>query len=44
MRTRVQRGRVRLRELFEACCRFEFDARGAIVEAQPHATPPRCGC
>ena len=31
MRTRVQRGRVRLRALFDACCRFEVDARGGVV-------------
>jgi RNA polymerase sigma-70 factor (ECF subfamily) len=30
LKSRVQRGRARLRERLEACCRFDFDARGAI--------------
>lgn len=41
MKSRVQRGRARLRELVDACCRFELDVRGRVVgfEAK-HA----CGC
>jgi len=39
MRTRVQRGRERLRALFDACCQFELDRRGGIVSYES-----RCGC
>lgn len=39
LKARVQRGRRRLREEFEACCDFVHDARGAPIEAKP-----RCGC
>jgi RNA polymerase sigma-70 factor (ECF subfamily) len=30
LKSRVQRARARLRERLEACCRFDFDARGGI--------------
>jgi RNA polymerase sigma-70 factor (ECF subfamily) len=40
MKSRVQRGRAQLRALFEACCDFEVDARGRVVDATPRAT---CG-
>lgn len=39
LKARVQRGRRRLREEFEACCEFVQDGRGAVIEARP-----RCGC
>lgn len=32
MKSRVQRGRRMLRELFEACCEIALDARGHIVD------------
>ena len=35
MKSRVQRGRRMLRELFEACCEIALDARGRIVEYSP---------
>jgi RNA polymerase sigma-70 factor (ECF subfamily) len=35
MKSRVQRGRRMLRELFEACCEIALDARGRIVEYAP---------
>jgi RNA polymerase sigma-70 factor (ECF subfamily) len=31
MKSRVQRGRARLRELVDACCRFDIDVRGSVV-------------
>ena len=31
MKSRVQRGRVKLRELFDACCAIELDARNRVV-------------
>ncbi len=39
LKARVQRGRRRLREEFEACCEFVQDGRGAIIDARP-----RCAC
>jgi RNA polymerase sigma-70 factor (ECF subfamily) len=35
MKSRVQRGRRLLRELFEACCEIALDARGRVVEYAP---------
>jgi RNA polymerase sigma-70 factor, ECF subfamily len=35
-RSRVQRARARLREFLEACCRFDFDARGNLTSATRH--------
>lgn len=32
MKSRVRRGRMRLREIFEACCTIECDARGRVVD------------
>lgn len=34
-KSRVQRGRKRLRELLDACCQFQFDGRGNILASQP---------
>jgi RNA polymerase sigma-70 factor (ECF subfamily) len=47
MKSRVQRGRVRLRELFEACCRIGLDARGHVIscERRPAGPAPKnCRC
>ena len=46
MKSRVQRARGRLRSAFEACCRLQFDARGAVREFdQPAGSScqPSCG-
>lgn len=32
MKSRVRRGRQRLREMFEACCAIDTDARGRVVD------------
>jgi RNA polymerase sigma-70 factor (ECF subfamily) len=42
MRTRVQRGRARLRAIFDACCRFEFDRRGSVVACEPRGCATDC--
>lgn len=34
-KSRVQRARAGLKELLEACCRFELDRRGNIIEMTP---------
>ena len=36
-KSRVQRGRVRLKEMLFDCCRFEFDRRGGVIDCQPRA-------
>lgn len=35
MKSRVQRGRRLLRELFEACCEIALDARGHVIDYTP---------
>ena len=46
MKSRVQRGRERLRELFEDCCAIALDARGRVIACEPRARgKPFCdGC
>jgi RNA polymerase sigma-70 factor (ECF subfamily) len=39
VKSRVQRGRMQLKELLMNCCRFEFDRRGSLTDYAPH---PRC--
>jgi RNA polymerase sigma-70 factor (ECF subfamily) len=36
-KSRVQRGREQLRQNLVACCRFEFDRRGRVIDCTPHA-------
>lgn len=43
MKSRVQRGRERLRELLDACCRIGVDARGKVVDCEPR-DPTGCRC
>lgn len=38
MKSRVQRGRRKLRASIEACCRIGVDARGRVVECSPRGT------
>ena len=45
MKSRVQRGRERLREIFDACCEISLDARGRVVECEPRPDRPvACHC
>lgn len=37
MKSRVQRGRQKLREALEDCCRIALDARGRVVSCEPRA-------
>jgi RNA polymerase sigma-70 factor (ECF subfamily) len=41
MKSRVQRGRRMLREMFEECCSLKIDARGHVMEAERRE--PACG-
>ncbi|OHD79169.1 MAG: RNA polymerase sigma factor SigZ [Spirochaetes bacterium RIFOXYC1_FULL_54_7] len=34
-KSRVQRGRAKLKEMFLDCCQFEFDHRGQVTDYQP---------
>lgn len=45
MKSRVQRGRQKLREAFEDCCTIETDARGRVIDYKPRpdGKPPN-GC
>ncbi len=45
VKSRVQRGRVLLREKLNACCQLQFDARGALVdyECRHAGDPDSCG-
>jgi len=38
-KSRVQRGREKLRDTLDACCRVEFDRRGNVLDIEPR---PRC--
>jgi len=40
-KSRVRRARLQLRDMLERCCRFEFDRRGTVIDAIPHAA---CDC
>ena len=42
VKSRVQRGRRRLRERLQACCELEFDRRGGVVGWRPRQDS--CGC
>lgn len=49
MKSRVQRGRERLRALIEACCEIALDARGQIIACEPRSPggpggPGGCRC
>ncbi|MBC7976322.1 MAG: sigma-70 family RNA polymerase sigma factor, partial [Myxococcales bacterium] len=41
MKSRVQRGRAQLRQLFEDCCDIALDARGKVIDYAPRRCP--CG-
>lgn len=42
MKSRVQRGRQKLRESLEACCEFALDARNSVLECRPKGGD--CAC
>jgi RNA polymerase sigma-70 factor (ECF subfamily) len=44
MKSRVQRGRAQLRELFERCCEIAVDARGKPTDFTPRAQPSCKSC
>lgn len=47
MKSRVQRGRARLRALFESCCEIALDARGRVIGCEPKPNGPQpvnCCC
>ncbi len=44
MKSRVQRGRARLKILLLDCCHVELDRRGAVLEFGPRKNGPACGC
>ena len=42
-KSRVRRARGRLKRMLQACCRFEFDRRGHIIDSQPNEGPYASG-
>jgi RNA polymerase sigma-70 factor, ECF subfamily len=44
MKSRVQRGRAQLRELFETCCQIALDARGKVTDFEPRTQPSCKSC
>jgi RNA polymerase sigma-70 factor, ECF subfamily len=42
MKSRVQRGRAQLRQMFDECCEIALDARGKVTDFTPRPRP--CGC
>lgn len=42
MKSRVQRGRAQLRELFDACCEIALDARGKPTDFTPRPSCKKC--
>jgi RNA polymerase sigma-70 factor (ECF subfamily) len=45
MKSRVQRGRERLRQIFDACCEISLDGRGRVVACEPRPERPvPCHC
>jgi RNA polymerase sigma-70 factor (ECF subfamily) len=42
MKSRVQRGRERLRALLEDCCEIALDARGRVIDCQPRGSDCCC--
>lgn len=37
MKSRVQRGREKIRHMFEECCQISVDCRGRVIECEPRA-------
>ncbi|NUP07456.1 MAG: sigma-70 family RNA polymerase sigma factor [Polyangiaceae bacterium] len=44
MKSRVQRGREKLRESLDACCNIALDARGRVLTCEPRPDGPMPGC
>jgi RNA polymerase sigma-70 factor (ECF subfamily) len=45
MKSRVQRGRAQLRELFDQCCAIALDARGRVIACEPRQnSKTKCEC
>jgi RNA polymerase sigma-70 factor, ECF subfamily len=45
MKSRVQRGREKIRNMFEECCQISVDCRGRVIECEPRhldEVPPDC--
>ena len=43
MKSRVQRGRERIRQMFEECCEISVDGRGHVTECTPRSPSAPCG-
>jgi RNA polymerase sigma-70 factor, ECF subfamily len=43
MKSRVQRGREKLRDIIEACCKIALDVRGGVIDCEPRQAGA-CAC
>jgi RNA polymerase sigma-70 factor (ECF subfamily) len=43
-KSRVQRGREQLKDMLHACCTFEFDRRGKVIDCNPRAKAKCAEC
>jgi RNA polymerase sigma-70 factor (ECF subfamily) len=43
MKSRIRRGRQKIREMFQDCCEIALDGRGRIVECEARAVGETCG-
>jgi RNA polymerase sigma-70 factor (ECF subfamily) len=43
-KSRVQRGREMLKDMFYACCHFEFDRRRTVIDYHPVSCCTQCNC
>ncbi len=41
-KSRIRRGRLRLKQRLEQCCHFEFDRRGNLTDVTPRADRTVC--
>lgn len=42
LKSRVQRGRDKIRHMFEECCRISLDCRGRVIECEPRELEGSC--
>ncbi len=41
LKSRVQRGRAKIRQMFEECCQISVDCRGRVIECEPRSSCTR---
>lgn len=41
-KSRIQRARAKIKEMLDACCEFEFDRLGKVIDYKPKCNPQSC--